>query len=373
MSPPRRGGRGHPGGQPDHDKRPATRRVAADSATQESRCHRRKIFIGGLSNYITTHELSVYFSRFGAIADAVVLRWPDGRPRGFGYVTFVDASAAQAALSTAHMIGGRQVDVKRAVPGTNKLFVGGLHQHTTASELCEHFEHFGSVSDAVVLMDPTTGRSRGFGFVCFVPGSEGSEAVKAAFQQYDKHRIRGKWIEVKCAVPPDRPADDEDRALSTGESQASSTPDRCVTPLGTPTQGSPRWGQSTPPRETTKVVTPVINALRRPRAVPASDEPKKVPLPSASPSLKLNLIAAIGLPPGLEAPEPAAVSGWPGCEPLSRQTSFQSPGSPPMLAITLKEMLAKSTFALECDDFAVAWGPGQRTSGGGCRAGSWWD
>lgn len=60
-------------------------------------------------------------------------------------------------------VGGRDVDVKRAVPGTNKLFVGGLPQNATAAELREHFEAFGVVSDAVVMIDPSTNRSRGFG------------------------------------------------------------------------------------------------------------------------------------------------------------------------------------------------------------------
>ena len=34
--------------------------------------------------------------------DAVVLRWPDGRSRGFGYVTFSEAQGAQCALNDAH-------------------------------------------------------------------------------------------------------------------------------------------------------------------------------------------------------------------------------------------------------------------------------
>jgi hypothetical protein len=143
-----------------------------------------------------------HFQHFGSIVDAVVLRWPDGRSRGFGYVTFADVASASAALREAHQVGGREVDVKRAVPGTNKLFVGGLPQNTAAAELRQHFEAFGVVSDAVVMIDPSTNRSRGFGFVCFLPGQEGAAAVAAALDQYQNHRIRGKWIEVKSAAPP---------------------------------------------------------------------------------------------------------------------------------------------------------------------------
>jgi len=46
------------------------------------------------------------------------------------------------------------------------------------SQLCwlledvrEHFEKFGNVSDCIVCMDPSTGRSKGFGFVTFSDAS----------------------------------------------------------------------------------------------------------------------------------------------------------------------------------------------------------
>lgn len=168
----------------------------------EEQCHPTKLFIGGLSRETTTQQLREHFSGFGAVTDAVVLRWPDGRSRGFGYVTYSCPSAASAALSHRHSLGGRAVDVKRAVPGTNKLFVGGLPQSTTAEELRAYFETLGPISDAVVMIDPTTGRSRGFGFVCFRPGQEGATAVSEALARYDSHRLRGKWVEVKSAAPP---------------------------------------------------------------------------------------------------------------------------------------------------------------------------
>mmetsp|Transcript_21485 Transcript_21485/g.56024 ORF Transcript_21485/g.56024 Transcript_21485/m.56024 type:complete len:409 (+) Transcript_21485:138-1364(+) len=176
--------------------------AATEGAAREDQCQSRKIFIGGLSSDTTTEDLRLHFARFGALADAVVLQWADGRSRGFGYVTFEEASAVAAVLRTRHALGGRPVDVKRAVPGTNKLFVGGLPQNATAAELREHFEAYGVVSDAVVMIDPSTSRSRGFGFVCFCPGQEGASALAMALEQYQSHRIRGKWIEVKSAAPP---------------------------------------------------------------------------------------------------------------------------------------------------------------------------
>mmetsp|Transcript_42727 Transcript_42727/g.117959 ORF Transcript_42727/g.117959 Transcript_42727/m.117959 type:complete len:407 (+) Transcript_42727:86-1306(+) len=195
------------------------KRHSAASATSEEQCHPRKIFVGGLAHKTTTQHLRDHFVRFGPVVDAVVLRWPDGRSRGFGYVTFGDAESASVALGQTHQMGGRQVDVKRAVPGTNKLFVGGLPQNTTATELREHFEGYGVVSDAVVMIDPATTRSRGFGFICFLPGQEGAAAVAMALAQYDNHRIRGKWIEVKSASPPHKLAA-KDRASTPSRSTA---------------------------------------------------------------------------------------------------------------------------------------------------------
>lgn len=183
--------------------KPARRRASmADSATLEEQCHQKKIFVGGLAHKTTTQNIRDHFVKYGEIVDAVVLRWPDGRSRGFGYITFAEVAAATAALRVAHKVNSRDVDVKRAVPGTNKLFVGGLPQNTSAMELRKHFEQFGVVSDAVVMMDPATNRSRGFGFICYLPGQDGAAAVASALQDYSNHRIRGKWIEVKGAAPP---------------------------------------------------------------------------------------------------------------------------------------------------------------------------
>lgn len=178
------------------------RAAVGDAGVLDGQCHPKKLFVGGLVHKTTTQGLRDHFGQFGIVVDAVVLRWPDGRSRGFGYVTFAEASAAAVALREKHKVEGRDVDVKRAMPGTNKLFVGGLPQSAGAADLREHFEAFGIVSDTVVMVDPTTTRSRGFGFVCFLPGQEGAAAVVWALERYKHHQIHGKWIEVKSATPP---------------------------------------------------------------------------------------------------------------------------------------------------------------------------
>lgn len=46
-----------------------------------------------------------------------------------------------------------------------KLFVGGLPYHTTDVTLREFFTQFGELDEAVVIIDKTTKKSKGYGFV----------------------------------------------------------------------------------------------------------------------------------------------------------------------------------------------------------------
>ena len=62
---------------------------------------------------------------------------------------------------------------------SNKLFIGGLSWDTDDSGLRAAFEPFGDVSDAKVITDRETGRSRGFGFVTYANGGDASKAIEA--------------------------------------------------------------------------------------------------------------------------------------------------------------------------------------------------
>lgn len=48
-----------------------------------------------------------------------------------------------------------------------KLFVGGLCMKTTEESFREYFGRFGELVDSVVMSDPHTKKSRGFGFLEF--------------------------------------------------------------------------------------------------------------------------------------------------------------------------------------------------------------
>ncbi len=58
-----------------------------------------------------------------------------------------------------------------------KLFVGGLAWATTDDGLRQAFSDFGDVTDAKVITDRDTGRSRGFGFVSFATEDSATNAM----------------------------------------------------------------------------------------------------------------------------------------------------------------------------------------------------
>jgi len=77
-----------------------------------------------------------------------------------------------------------------------KMFIGGLSWQTTPESVREYFSQFGDVAEVMVMKDPATRRSRGFGFITFSnPGSV--EKVLS----YPAHQLDGKLIEPKVAVP----------------------------------------------------------------------------------------------------------------------------------------------------------------------------
>jgi len=91
---------------------------ASETVAGTAKARPSKLFIGGLTRNTTTKALREHFCKYGRVLDCVAMRQPDGRPRGFGYVTLDSASAAEQCLSEPQVLDGRVVDMKRAVPGS---------------------------------------------------------------------------------------------------------------------------------------------------------------------------------------------------------------------------------------------------------------
>jgi len=76
-----------------------------------------------------------------------------------------------------------------------KLFVGGLSWGTDNDALRGKFEEFGTVTEAKVIYDRETDRSRGFGFVTFTNNTEAEQAM----QKLDGTDFDGRLIKVNEA------------------------------------------------------------------------------------------------------------------------------------------------------------------------------
>ncbi len=76
-----------------------------------------------------------------------------------------------------------------------KVFVGGLAWATDDDGLRAAFEKYGEVTDAVVIKDRDTGRSRGFGFVTF----SSKDAMAQAVSAMDGADLDGRSVRVNEA------------------------------------------------------------------------------------------------------------------------------------------------------------------------------
>ena len=78
---------------------------------------------------------------------------------------------------------------------SKKLFVGGLSWNTTEDSLRDGFAKFGEITEAAVITDRDTGRSRGFGFITF---ADAAAADKAAAEM-NETEFDGRTIKVDHA------------------------------------------------------------------------------------------------------------------------------------------------------------------------------
>uniref|UniRef100_A0A3Q0S0Y0 Heterogeneous nuclear ribonucleoprotein A1b n=1 Tax=Amphilophus citrinellus TaxID=61819 RepID=A0A3Q0S0Y0_AMPCI len=87
------------------------------------------------------------------------------------------------------------MQVPREPEQLRKLFIGGLSFETTDESLRAHFEQWGTLTDCVVMRDPNSKRSRGFGFVTYSSVQEVDAAMSAR-----PHKVDGRVVEPKRAV-----------------------------------------------------------------------------------------------------------------------------------------------------------------------------
>merc|ERR1711962_876354 len=77
-----------------------------------------------------------------------------------------------------------------------KLFVGGLSRSTVEDTFFQHFSQYGEIVDKVIIVDPHTKESRGFGFITY----SSSDSVENAFKNRP-HTLDNKPLDIKRAMP----------------------------------------------------------------------------------------------------------------------------------------------------------------------------
>ncbi|HEX4263260.1 MAG TPA: RNA-binding protein [Verrucomicrobiae bacterium] len=80
---------------------------------------------------------------------------------------------------------------------SSKLFVGNLSFNTTENDLQDAFAAHGTVVETNLMMDRTTGRPRGFGFVTMGSPEEAQKAIEAL----NGKDLDGRALTVNVAKP----------------------------------------------------------------------------------------------------------------------------------------------------------------------------
>ena len=126
-------------------------------STQPSSTQASEIFVGGLSSSMTAEELKKEMSVFGAISTSRILYYRDGRPRGFGFVTFEADEVTQAIVEKKFInLSNCVVECKLAVSKVEskqlsekavlrKVIAEGL-ESLPEEELSNYFSKFGAVT-----------------------------------------------------------------------------------------------------------------------------------------------------------------------------------------------------------------------------------
>ena len=76
-----------------------------------------------------------------------------------------------------------------------KILVRNLERSITEQELLELFQPFGQVESCVLVLDPASGKSKGFGFVEMTYAREAIKAIKGL----NTLKVKGMGIRVKPA------------------------------------------------------------------------------------------------------------------------------------------------------------------------------
>ena len=144
------------------------------------------IFIKNLDKTIDNKALYDTFSAFGNILSCKVVTDENGTSKGYSFAHFETQESADMAIQKVNgmLLNDKKVFVGKLISRKDRLqeqrftvYVKNFGEDFTDEQLMETFSKYGQIISAKVMIDHSTGRSRGFGFVNF---SDHQMAMKAA-------------------------------------------------------------------------------------------------------------------------------------------------------------------------------------------------
>jgi len=188
---------------------------------------RAHLYVGNLSPRVTEYMLTEIFAVAGPVQHVKII--PDRNYQhgglNYGFVEYLDMRAAETALQT---LNGRKIfdteirvnwayqgqQNKEDTTGHYHVFVGDLSPEVNDEVLGKAFSAFGTLSDARVMWDMNSGKSRGYGFLAFRDKTDAEQAIATMNGEWLGSRaIRVNWANQKTqggaattTAPPPRPA-----------------------------------------------------------------------------------------------------------------------------------------------------------------------
>uniref|UniRef100_A0A1I7RW23 Nucleolysin TIA-1/TIAR n=1 Tax=Bursaphelenchus xylophilus TaxID=6326 RepID=A0A1I7RW23_BURXY len=168
----------------------------------------RVLYVGNLDTSVTEEFVATLFSQMGRLVKTKVIFDTTSDP--YAFVEFADHNSATQALQAMNkrMLLNKEMKVNWATqPGTQSkvdtsrhfhVFVGDLSPEVDNKQLKDAFAPFGDVSDAKVIRDPQTTKSKGYGFVSYPKREEAERAIDQMNGQWlGRRTIRTNWATRK--------------------------------------------------------------------------------------------------------------------------------------------------------------------------------
>nr|CAH7769393.1 unnamed protein product [Callosobruchus chinensis] len=172
----------------------------------------RTVFVMQLSQRIRARDLEEFFSSVGKVRDVrMIVCNKTRRFKGIAYIEFKDPESVALALGLSgqklmgvpiivqhtqaeknRMGNSMPTMLPKGMTGPMRLYVGSLHFNITEDMLRGIFEPFGKIENIQLIMDPETGRSKGYGFITF----RNCDDAKKALEQLNGFELAGRPMKV---------------------------------------------------------------------------------------------------------------------------------------------------------------------------------